>query len=165
MLSHLSSALSSVSFSLPPRRRSQQIKRSRPAGSAHSSAMSMSAMSDYRATRDMNFSLETEYSSSDDDDGPHAAEDGTSLVLSTRTGSFNTQTESDDRVPELSSLMGSNGARKTYGSSRSMHQRSSSDESIATVAALPGMILRAHSVMYGKHGTCNIRHTSPKVGE
>lgn len=125
----------------------------------------MSAMSDHRATRDMNFSLETEYSSSDDDDGLHAAEDGTSLVLSTKTGSFNTQTESDDRVPELSSLMGSNGARKTYGSSRSMHQRSSSDESIATVAALPGMILRAHSVMYGKHGTCNIRHTSPKVGE
>lgn len=114
----------------------------------------------------MDFSLDTEYSSSDDDDGLHAAADGTSLVLSTDTGSFANQTESDDRVPELSSLIGNNnGARKSYGSSRSMHQRSSSDESIATVAALPGMILRAHSVTYGKHGTCNIRHTSPKVGE
>ena len=46
-----------------------------------------------------------------------------------------------------------------------MHQRTLSDESICTVAALPGMVLRAHSVSNGKKGSSVIRYSTPKVSE
>lgn len=122
-----------------------------------------------RGIRCLSSSLNTEDSSSDDNED--AAEDGrfNSLLLSAES-SFNTNvSEHKDRVPELASLVNNNGAFVSYGSAveggRSMHARTMSDESINTVAALPGMVLRAHAVSEGKRGSCAIRHSLPKVGE
>jgi hypothetical protein len=116
-------------------------------------------------------SINTEASSSDDDDDYEPASDGRfSSILSSEASSFHTYgSENDDHVPELASLM-NNGGLASYGSAedeplRIMHKRTLSDESIATVAALPGMVLRAHSIMNGKRGNCVIRHSVPKVGE
>ena len=124
-----------------------------------------------QGARCLSSSLNTEDSSSDDNED--AAEDGrfNSLLLSAES-SFNTHvSEHKDRVPELASLVNNNGAFVSYGSAleggsiRSMHARTMSDESINTVAALPGMVLRAHAVSEGKRGSCTIRHSLPKVGE
>jgi hypothetical protein len=108
-------------------------------------------------------SINTEDSSSDEEE-LEIVEDGRFASLLSVDASFNTTaSETHDRVTELASLVG-NGAFATYGTSI-RHKRSLSDESIATVAALPGMILRAHSVTLGKHDRCVIRHSVPKVGE
>lgn len=90
--------------------------------------------------------------------------------------------EMQDQVSELSSLV-RNGGRISpfvpiYGSSsaeenngsfdaptnpRQMHERTISDESILTVAELPGMTIRAHSIQLGQRGNCTIRHSTAKV--
>jgi hypothetical protein len=109
-------------------------------------------------------SVNTEDSSSDEEELEIVADDGRFASLLSTDTSFNTKTsETHDEVSELASLIG-NGAYAKYGTSIG-HKRSLSDESIATVAALPGMLLRAHSITLGKHDRCVIRHSVPKVGE
>ena len=80
--------------------------------------------------------------------------------------------ENEDHVPELASLINDNDGITSYGSNMNenepsslLHHRTLSDDSIATVAALSGMVLRAHSVTVGNRGCCVIRHSDPKIGE
>lgn len=118
----------------------------------------------------LQLSINTEASSSSEDEHIVPVDGRLGSILSSGT-SFDNDSENEDRVPELSSLINNNGGFASYGGiiqdepARIMHQRTLSDESIATVAALPGMVLRAHSVTNGKRGNCVIRHSSPKVGE
>lgn len=116
-------------------------------------------------------SINTEDSSSSEDEYVEPGDGFTSLCKSSEP-SFNTQcSENEDHVPELASLIDKNGGFASYGSGIAneprdfIHKRTLSDESIATVAALPGMVLRAHSVINGKRGNCVIRHSLPKIGE
>eukprot|EP00804_Cyclotella_cryptica_P026649 CCRYP_019090-RA/>CCRYP_019090-RA protein AED:0.10 eAED:0.10 QI:0/0.75/0.6/1/1/1/5/427/833 len=117
-------------------------------------------------------------SSSDDDDEQDFPRDGFKSLALNET-SFNTQAsenEMKDQVSELASLLGDNGGRASpitpsYGSAveyepaprRLMHQRTLSDESVSTVAALPDMVLRAHSVSTGNRGGFVIRYSTPKI--
>lgn len=121
-----------------------------------------------------NYSINTVESSSSDESEPATPDDGRfkSFALSDMS-SFNTRasdySETVDKVPELTSLLNNGG--KNYGTSdedaprRGMHQRTSSDDSICTVAALPGMVLRAHSALNGKKGGSVIRNSTPKIGK
>ncbi|KAL7429980.1 hypothetical protein ACHAXM_001952 [Skeletonema potamos] len=77
-----------------------------------------------------------------------------------------------DHVSELTPLMAKTGDRAAGALSppipRPIIRRSLSEESIATVAALPGMVLRAHSIHIGAAGrhsevTCSIRQSSTKA--
>ena len=72
-----------------------------------------------------------------------------------------------DHVSELTPLLAMTGDRAVSNLPPTI-RRSLSEESIATVAALPGMILRAHSIQIGtagRHGevTCSIRNSSTKA--
>jgi hypothetical protein len=108
-------------------------------------------------------SVNTEDSSSDEEEVEIVADGRFASLLAADTSFNTTASETHDHVTELASLIG-NGAYAKYGTSIG-HKRSLSDESIATVAALPGMLLRAHSITLGKHDRCVIRHSVPKVGE
>ncbi|KAL7522013.1 hypothetical protein ACHAWX_006705 [Stephanocyclus meneghinianus] len=117
--------------------------------------------------------------SSSDEEEQDFPEDGHFVRLAQNETSFNTQAsenEMKDHVSELASLLGSNGGRTSpfavgYGSAveckeaprRMLRQRTLSDESISTVAALSDMVLRAHSVSSGNRGGFVIRYSSPKV--
>mmetsp|Transcript_24402 Transcript_24402/g.40266 ORF Transcript_24402/g.40266 Transcript_24402/m.40266 type:complete len:491 (+) Transcript_24402:81-1553(+) len=84
---------------------------------------------------------------------------------------MNPKDEYDDHVSEMTPLIALTGDRAATELSPQILRpilRSLSEESIATVSALPGMVLRAHSIHVGAAGrhsevTCSIRPSSTKA--
>jgi len=110
---------------------------------------------------------------SDDDSDEHNEDDFNSPVKSIHSGrnsSFSATTPGDeylDHVSELTPLMVGDRAARAL-SQQFQLRRSLSDDSIVTVAALPGMVVRAHSIHVGGAGrhsgvTCSIRPSSTKA--
>jgi len=102
--------------------------------------------------------------------------DGSDLMrhdssLSAQSSDTTPKDEHLDHVSEMTPLMAMTGDRAASELSPQIirpMQRSLSEESIATVAALPGMILRSHSIHVGAAGrhsevTCSIRPSSTKA--
>ncbi|KAL7537539.1 hypothetical protein ACHAWF_005798 [Thalassiosira exigua] len=100
---------------------------------------------------------------------------GNSRQLSNVSSSSNvSESEHDDHVSELTRLVGAEEmtpSPTSYGhvdSHQHRLQRIPSEESINTMTALPGMVIRCHSLTYAMggrrdHGICNIRPCTTKV--
>ena len=104
-------------------------------------------------------------------DGSDLQRYDSSFSAQSSSDDINHKDECDDHVSEMTPLIALTGDRAATELSLQIPRpirRSLSEESIATVSALPGMVLRAHSIHVGAAGrhsevTCSIRPSSTKA--